>query len=533
MRIVRDVGGLSMGQSDNVRRAMSKKKPEEIAKYKDLFLHGGTDEAGRPVDGAIARGVDLATGERIFEELQAFGGYAFNKSHAAAYAVVAYYTGWLKVHHPVAFMAAMLNSYMGSLREMAKYVGICRRMGIPILPPDVNRSGTRFAPEGRGIRYALAGVRNVGEAAVDGMIRERGEKGAFRSFGDFLSRMADKNMNRKAFESLVRCGAMDGFGVPRSRMLLVLDATLDRLASERKRNLEGQLSLFDLSGGAPSKASFTEPDYPDQPEFGVEERLAMEKEMLGLYRSGHPLDAYAGAIAAVATCDSTAFAAYKSEEGEGEPEPAEAPVGERRLADGERLVFAGMVVKRQNKTTRSNDLMSFVTLEDLYGQVEALVFPKVLQRCAALLVEGAPVAVEGRASVREDDVPKIVADEVRMLERDAAPAAVRTASAPDAPDSRGAPPVGAPAEDEAPAAASVPETAPRTLCIRYRGEEGDDGYRRLLATLRYFTGSAASLVRLEPSGRLVDPGPECRVRTDDATLAELARIYGVDNLGFL
>jgi DNA polymerase III subunit alpha len=507
MRIVRDLGGLSMGQSDNVRRAMSKKKPEEIAKYKDLFIHGGRDEKGHVVDGAIARGVELATAERIFEELMAFGGYAFNKSHAAAYAVVAYYTAWLKIHCPVAFMSAMLNSYMGDLDQAARYIGVCRRLGIQVLPPDVNCSLTRFAPENGRIRFALAGVRNVGEAAVDGMIRERTESGPFQSFGDFLARMSSGDMNRKVFESLIRCGAMDSFDVPRSRMLLVLDGTLDRLASERKRNLEGQLSLFDLSGAPPSgKDAFTEPDYPDQPEFSLGERLAMEKEMLGLYLSGHPLDAYADAIRAQSNCDSSDFSRFDGESGEAEPIVAEHE--SRRLVDGARIAFAGMVVSRKNKTTRANDLMAFVTLEDLTGQVEALVFPKVLQRCAGFLSEGTPVLVLGRASVREEEAPKLIAEEIRLLERTAVP---------EAP----------------PSTTSSAEDTKRTMVLRYFGEKGDPGFARLLATLRYFTGSTACLVRLEPSGELVDPGPACSVRTDDATLAEMARIYGLDNLGFL
>jgi DNA polymerase-3 subunit alpha len=504
MRIVRDLGGLSMGQSDNVRRAMSKKKPEEIAKYKGLFIHGGKDEKGNIVDGAAARGVDLATAERIFDELMSFGGYAFNKSHAAAYAVVAYYTAWLKIHHPVEFMAAMLNSFMGNLEQAAWYVGVCKRLGIQVLPPDVNRSFTKFVPEGQKIRFALAGVRNVGASAVDGMIRERTENGLFKGFGDFLARMSSGDMNRKVFESLIRSGAMDSFGVARSRMLLVLDGTLDRLASERKRNLEGQLSLFDMPGTTPAQGgAFTEPEYPDQPEFSTTERLGMEKEMLGLYLSGHPLDDYAEPIRRLANCDSTDFAVRT---GEGaELDPADSIGVSHRVSDGSRVSFAGMIVARKNKTTRSNEMMSFVTLEDLFGQIEVLVFPKVLQRCAAFLIEGTPVQVLGRASIREEEEPKLIAEDIRLLEKSFEPA------------------VPAPA----------PSETPRTLCIRYFGEEGDTGFRRMTATLRYFTGETPCLVRLEPAGRTVDPGIECRVRTDDATLSELARIYGIDNLGFI
>jgi DNA polymerase-3 subunit alpha len=368
----------------------------------------------------------------------------------------------------------------------------------------VNRSFTKFVPEGQKIRFALAGVRNVGASAVDGMIRERTENGLFKGFGDFLARMSSGDMNRKVFESLIRSGAMDSFGVARSRMLLVLDGTLDRLASERKRNLEGQLSLFDMPGTTPAQGgAFTEPEYPDQPEFSTTERLGMEKEMLGLYLSGHPLDDYAEPIRRLANCDSTDFAVRT---GEGaELDPADSIGVSHRVSDGSRVSFAGMIVARKNKTTRSNEMMSFVTLEDLFGQIEVLVFPKVLQRCAAFLIEGTPVQVLGRASIREEEEPKLIAEDIRLLEKSFEPA------------------VPAPA----------PSETPRTLCIRYFGEEGDTGFRRMTATLRYFTGETPCLVRLEPAGRTVDPGVECRVRTDDATLSELARIYGIDNLGFI
>lgn len=280
MQIVRDLAGFSLAQSDNVRRAMSKKKPAELARYKNLFLHGGSDEKGNAVTGAIARGVSLDIAEKIFEDVMAFAGYAFNKSHAAAYALVAYHTAWLKFHYPVEFMAAMLNSYLGSLSQAAQYVRASRKMGIDVLPPDINRSETRFSTENGAIRFALAAVKNVGESAIRQLITDRQEHGLYSGYGDLLRRLSTYDISRKMIESLIRASALDCFAVPRSQMIAVLEPFTNQLVSARRQRMEGQLSLFEMGGESQSMEA--EPDYPDIPEFDQNERLAMEKEMLGL-----------------------------------------------------------------------------------------------------------------------------------------------------------------------------------------------------------------------------------------------------------
>lgn len=411
MQIVRDIAGFSMGQSDNVRRAMSKKKPSELAKYKNLFLHGGEDEKGNPVDGAVARGVSPAVAEKIFDEVMAFAGYAFNKSHAAAYAVVAYYTGWLKVHYPVEFMAGMLNSYMGSLSQAAHYVRTCRKMNIVVLPPDINKSDVRFTTENGRIRFSLLAVKNVGESAIRAVIAERDANGSFKSFGDFLRRMSEGDLNRKMTESLIRASAFDSFGLPRSRMIAVLDPFLNMINNSRRHSMEGQLSLFGEADDA--LAASSEPDYPEIPDFSRAEYLAMEKEMLGLYVNGHPLDEYDEAIRVGTTLDSSAFAAFTAAAGEAD----EASAHHSLLTDRAPARMAGMVVSRKNKTTKSNELMSFVTVEDLYGTFEVIVFPRVLNTCAALLDEGAVILIDGQLSIREDDEPKLIATAITLLDK--------------------------------------------------------------------------------------------------------------------
>jgi len=522
MQIVRDLAGFSMGQSDNVRRAMSKKKPAELAKYRDLFINGGQDEKGNPVDGALARGVSLETAGKIFDEVMAFAGYAFNKSHAAAYAVVAYQTGWLKVHYPVELMAAMLNSYLGSLSQAASYVRVCRAMNIAVLPPDINRSQARFTTENGAIRFALAAVKNVGETAIRSLIAEREKNGPFGSFGDLMRRMDESTLNRKMVESLIRASALDGFGVPRAQMIAVIEPFSNRLASSRRQSMEGQLSLFDL--GTVEQVTEAEPEYPALSEFTQREKLSMEKEMLGLYISGHPLDEYERAISTLTSLDSAAFAPPPESDDEGLHPPA--------LTDNDRVIMAGMLVGRKNKTTRSNELMSFLTLEDLAGIFEVIVFPRVLGDCQALLGDGTVLLVGGRLSIREDDQPKLIAEQIAVLEpgmRQLPPGfELRRMSARsparDADDSRERPP------EEAVVQEAARRPARAKLCIRYHGLEEDAGYKRLLAMLNFFQGAMPVRIYLDQEDRLVDLGPRYAVAFDDEVLKRLAERCGSQNL---
>lgn len=517
MQIVRDLAGFSMGQSDNVRRAMSKKKPAELAKYKSLFLHGGEDEKGNPVDGAIARGVSPAIAEKVFDEVMAFAGYAFNKSHAAAYAVVAYFTGWLKVHYPVEFMAGMLNSYMGSLSQAAHYVRTCRKMNIVVLPPDINKSDVRFTTEDGRIRFSLLAVKNVGESAIRAVIAERSANGPFKSFGDFLRRMSEGDLNRKMTESLIRASAFDSFGIPRSRLIAALDPFLNRINNGRKSSMEGQLSLFGEAD--PVLAATSEPDYPAIPEFSRAELLGMEKEMLGLYVNGHPLDEYDEAIRATTTLDSSAFAAYAAASGEADETSAHHSL----LVDRAPARMAGMVISRKNKTTKSNELMSFVTIEDLSGSFEVIVFPRVFATCAALLDEGSVVLIDGLLSIREDDEPKLIASAITRLSR-----IVPTSTAKPEPESPG---TRRTVIDSAPASAS-PGAKKAVFCIRLNKPRTDPAYRRLLAMVSYFNGSNPVRVYF-PDGSVQDLGTGYQISIDNEIMAQFARIYGTDNLALV
>ncbi len=538
MQIVRDLAGFSMGQSDNVRRAMSKKKPAELAKYKNLFLQGGQDEKGNPVPGAVARGVSLEIAEKIFEDVMAFAGYAFNKSHAAAYAVVAYQTAWLKHYYPVEFMAAMLNSYMGSLSQAAWYVRVCHKMNIKVLPPDINLSSARFTTENGQIRFSLAAVKNVGEAAIRHLINERKTNGLFKTYGDFLRRLNEGELNRKMIESLIRSSALDCFQIPRSHLIAVLEPFTAQLANARKMSMEGQLSLFEL-GSNPEKMD-AEPDYPSIPEFSHAELLGMEKEMLGLYVTGHPLDEYAAAMHRLVTLDSSSFAV--NEDGQEEAGAVLVPA-----ADGDRVVMAGMLVGQKNKTTRSNELMSFLTVEDLFGQFEVIVFPRVFSASAAILREGEVLLFTGRLSIREEDAPKLVAESIAQLDKNAAglPAGFDLKIARSRGDTNSKPQTAAAAKPRAPqtsapadppALPAAEEAAPSSrhvVAIRYWGQAGDAGYRRLLSMLQYFHGSTPVRVFLPSCQKPVDLPPACWIEMSNEVLQALASRYGSRNLAIL
>ncbi|MEA4888492.1 MAG: DNA polymerase III subunit alpha [Clostridiaceae bacterium] len=535
MQIVRDLAGFSMGQSDNVRRAMSKKKPSELAKYKNLFLHGGVDEKNNRVPGAVARGVSLDIAEKIFDEVMAFAGYAFNKSHAAAYAVVAYQTAWLKVHYPVEFMAAMLNSYLGSLSQAAWYVRVCRKMGIAVLPPDINLSDTRFTTENGSIRFSLAAVKNVGEAAIRTVIRERCESGPFKTYGDFLRRLSEGDLNRKMVESLIRASALDCFQIPRSHLIAVLEPFSAQIANGRRQSMEGQLSFFEL--GAMPETSAPEPEYPALQEFSHTELLGMEKEMLGLYVTGHPLDEYEEAIRLLTTLDCSAFANLNDNPDE--------ELHQTAVSDGDKAIMAGMLIGRKNKATRSNELMSFLTVEDLYGQYEVIAFPRVLSNSQAFLQEGQVLIFGGRLSIREDDVPKLIAEAIAVLDP-------KDRRLPAGFDPRGGQnrsggyqsrgnrqeykerAAGQTGRQETSAAAPAKKeenrTGAPTLCIRYFGRTDDDGYQQLLAMLQYFSGSVPVRVYLPQETRQINLPPMYHIELNDAILKKLAARYGPANL---
>jgi DNA polymerase-3 subunit alpha len=411
MQIVRELAGYSMGRSDLVRRAMSKKKHEVMRKERENFINGIVDENGSIiVNGAVRNGVDEKTANKIFDEMMDFASYAFNKSHAAAYAVIAYQTAWLKYHYPVEFMASLLNSFMGNSDKISQYVHECRTMGIDVLPPDINESDVSFTVVNRKIRFGMAAVKNVGEGAVRELTKERNTNGLFNSFRDFCERIDGSDINKRCIESMIKCGAFDSFGVFRSRLMAVYEKMLDGIQQNRKRNMEGQLSLFEIDSGA-KDAVAADDAFPELKEYPAKMLLTMEKDMLGLYISGHPLKEFEAEMKNQVTLLSSDL----GEKPQGDDDAGLEEV--KGLSDGEHVTVGGIIVEKKTKTTKSNNLMAFLTLEDLYGNLEIIVFPTVLAKFENILVDENAVLISGRISIKEEEQPKIICEDVKLLKR--------------------------------------------------------------------------------------------------------------------
>jgi DNA polymerase III subunit alpha len=412
MQIFRELAGYSMGRSDLVRRAMSKKKVSVMEQERQNFIHGIMDDKGNlVVSGAVRNGVDQKTATRIFDEMMDFASYAFNKSHAAAYAVIAYQTAWLKCYYPVEFMAALLNSFLGSSDKVSLYVHECRSMNIDVLPPDINESDVRFTVVNGKVRFGMAAIKNVGENAVRGIIAERRAEGSFKSFRDLCERVDGRDINKRCVESLIKSGAFDSMGVYRSKLTAVFEKLLDGIQQGRKRNLEGQMSIFDVLEDT-AEIDVTQEDYPDIKEFPQKMLLSMEKEMLGLYISGHPLSEHEEEIEAEVTIFSSDLNTTAAEQDE-----SLSLSGGKGVTDGMNAVIGGIIADKKTKTTKSNNLMAFVTLEDLYGSMEVIVFPTILEKYDKLLQVENIVLISGRISIKEEEQAKIICEEVRPLRK--------------------------------------------------------------------------------------------------------------------
>ena len=418
MQIVRDLAGYSYGRSDLVRRAMAKKKHKVMAQEREYFIHGKLNDDGTiDVPGCVRNGVPEEVASHLYDEMTAFASYAFNKSHAAAYAVVCIETAWLKRYHPVPFMAAILNSVYGNPAKIAAYIQYCRSRGIAILPPDVNRSQWKFtvakAPDGQlGILFGLGAFKTVGQGAVDAIIRER-KHGAYRDIFDFCRRIDTSECNKRVVESLIKAGAFDGMGGNRPQLLAVFESAMDANSSLRKQTVDGQISLFDMAfGGAPLvQENHTLPNLPDYP---LRQRLALEKEIAGVYITGHPLDDYRDVLGKLpfSTADLDGL-----EERE-----------DRGLSlDGQIVDMGGILTEVKGKATKKGAYMGFITLEDLTGQIECLVFPKVYERYQGMMAVDDLVVLHGRLSIREEEAPKLLVEKLIPLEawhpEESAPAA--------------------------------------------------------------------------------------------------------------
>ena len=395
MQIVRDLAGYTMGRSDLVRRAMSKKKTAVMEKERQNFVYGNEAEG---VKGCIANGIDEKTANHIYDEMIDFAKYAFNKSHAAAYAVVSYQTAYLKYYYPKEFMAALMSSVMDNVSKFSEYILTCRRMmDIAILPPDINEGESGFSVSGDGIRYGLSAIKSVGRPVVDAILEERKKNGIFSSMEDFINRMANKEVNRRTIENFIKSGAMDSLPGTRRQKVAVAPILLDNKARERKNAWEGQMSLFDLVSEEEKKEY--QVSFPDVGEYSKEELLAFEKDILGVYISGHPLDDYEGLWRKNITATSADFIVDEETE-------------EAVVKDGMKVVIGGLVAGKVVKTTRSNQLMAFITLEDLMGSVEVIVFPKNYEADRDVLTEDSKIFIKGRVSLGDEPVGKLVCEQV-------------------------------------------------------------------------------------------------------------------------
>ena len=405
MQIVRDLAGYTMGQSDLVRRAMSKKKHDVMQKERVNF-----------VAGSEKKGVSPQVANAIFDQMTDFASYAFNKAHAACYAVVGYETAWLKTYYPVEFMAATLNSFMDSTDKIAHYISECKQMGIEILPPDINESKPKFSVIGGKIRYALTALKNVGYGPAEAILQNIDEKGPFTSFGDFCSRMAGSDVNKRCVESFIKSGAFDRFGRKRSQLMSVYEAMLEQALNASKNKIEGQLSLFDLVS-EDSPKTYPE-EYPDMKEYDNSLLMKFEKETMGMYLSSHPLLPYEEKLSQLRTLVSRDI--YSSTEETGEGFEGLLPPTASAVWDNMEVTVGGIITAVRRKATKNNTMMAFITLEDLYGSMELLVFPKVYSEYTGLLTEDSVVVVKGRLSLREDDTPKILPESVMSVEDTAA-----------------------------------------------------------------------------------------------------------------
>ena len=398
MEIFRTLAGYSFGRADIVRRAMSKKKHKVMEEERHNFIYGLKNEDGSTACcGCVANGIDEKTANSIFDDMSSFASYAFNKSHSAAYAVVAYRTAYLKCHYPGEFMAALLTSVIDDATKISLYIADCMRLGIRTLPPDVNRSGQSFTPEGRAIRFGLLAIKNLGKGFIAAILEEREKNGAYTSFYDFCKRLYGKEFNKRAVEGLIKSGALDGLDLNRREMLQNLPVVTAALDAESRRNLDGQLDLFSIGQSKPVSLA---PEYSRCSEFPAEELLQMEKETTGLYLSGHPMAAYAKLSEKLGTIPVSELL---------EAEEEDAADTHR---DGSTVTLLAIVTAVKRKTTKNDDTMAFVTVEDIYGSIELLVFPKVYAQYSHLLTVGSVVYVCGRLSLREDESPKVLPDRI-------------------------------------------------------------------------------------------------------------------------
>ena len=472
MQVVRDLAGYTLGRSDLVRRAMSKKKTAVMEAERKNFVYGDPEKG---VPGCLARGISEQVASHIYDEMIDFAKYAFNKSHAAAYAVVAYQTAYLKTYYPVEFMAALMTSVIDNSTKTSDYIQVCRKMGIRILPPDVNAGEWDFSVKGQGICYALSAIKNIGRSLMVSIVEERTRNGPYTSLQDFTERVSGQEMNKRAVENLIKAGALDCLPGNRRQKMETYAILMDEAARKQKESMSGQMSLMDFFGEE-TKKEF-EIHFREVEEYPRATLLAFEKDVLGVYVSGHPLEEYQALIEKNATASSTDFA-------------IDDETGQTRVADGQRAVIAGMITEKTIKTTKTNQMMAFVTIEDLQGTVEVIVFPRDFEKYRTLLEEDSQVVVSGRVSSDEQNGGKLIAERI------------------------------------------VPfDEVPREVWIRFEDiGDYDAAKERLFALLGRFHGSDRVVVFLNRTRQFSRLSASQAVNSRGPALAQLSEAFGGDNV---
>ena len=481
IEIFRSLGGYTMGQADNIRRAISKKKMKVIEEERKVFVYG---DKAQGITGCIGHGVPEAVAQSIYDEIVDFANYAFNKAHAVCYAVVSYQTAYLKCHYPKQYMAALMTSVLDSAAKISGYIAECKELGIPVLPPDINHSDDHFTVEGDAIRFGLGAVKNVGHGLIRSVAAKRVEGGPFRSLEDFIQRMGEGELNKRAVENFIKCGAMDCFGYHRSELLAVYDTMMDSIAASRRQNLEGQMGLFSMLEEEEAAAI----PIPKLPEINKADRMLMEKETTGIYLSGHPMDDYRGMLKGTHVV----------------------PIGalmeeENGYTDDQIVSVAGIVQSVKMKTTRNNSMMAYVTVEDDTAAMEMLAFSKTIDQYGGYLRENAPVVVTGRLSLRDDKEPQIVINRARPISDFAAQQPERTARQ----------------QSEQPTAVSPQGT----VYLRLPGETGTL-FGKVRAILNMFPGQSQAVLYFADTKQR--RGTRCTL--DDRMLAELKNLLGSENV---
>lgn len=474
MQIVRNLAGYTLGRSDLVRRAMSKKKASVMEKERQNFVYGNEEEG---VPGCIANGIPEKTANKIYDDMIDFAKYAFNKSHAAAYAVVSYQTAYLKYYYPVEFMAALMTSVIEMPAKVAEYIYVCRQMGITILPPDINRGMYGFSVDNGAIRYGLSAIKSVGRPVIESIVKEREENGDYTNLQNFIERNLEQ-VNKRAIENFIKSGALDCLEGNRRQKMMTFARIVDGINQDKKNTMAGQLSFFDIVSEEEKKEF--EIRMPDLEEFDKETILAFEKEVLGIYLSGHPLEGYRDIMEKMATVRTADF---QQDEDTGLP----------KVVDGQKVVLGGMITDKTIKYTKNNKVMAFFTLEDLVGTVEVVVFPRDYEKCQALLNDEEKVFIQGRVSAEDDRPSKLILEKIRSF-----------------------------------------EDIPRELWIQFPDREAyGEKEQELLADLKQSPGKDSVVIFLRDVKAMKKLSAAYHVEISDSWLESMCKKYGVSNVKVL